>query len=815
MLRWYSPFQLPPDVTAALLEFGSETWDPGCASPANSASSRLLIYVPPHLGLENPASLIKRYQDLLTLEKEGLLIHCERVSAFLHQDKQTAEISADVIRKGKDDNHPDGSSREFHRFKATHRQPDPLTALVTLALIREVPAVLDAYLDLELASELVGETPDSHYLETLESITVTEKLLNFITSNPSQDDLKQAQAKINSLEASLENQKYEIQNLNKEIKDQIDNTTGKEEESKERNDLLQSSQAEIKAKAFEISQLNSQIEYLSLSVEEHRQQNTLLLEQLQASCEQLELYYGASNRLKQELENWRNSNQTTQQQHLELTNQFHQLNKHNQEQIEAHQQDMLARDSEIQKKNDEINELKAQVGTLNKTVTKHQDKAHALISQLQHSCERLEHSDSLTQSMKQQIQDLHISREESQQNHQSLLEQFQVTCTLNEQRLLEQSQEIQLLNQQLESLRAVNEVQRDEHLSKIADWQQSCSERDQQLLARDNEIQQIELELKANADEIDTLTTHVSKLQDCRRDDQLQHEVTLAHWSQTYEQQISQLTTQIQDLHISREESKQNHQSLLEQFQVTCTLNEQRLLEQSQEIQLLNQQLESLRAVNEVQRDEHLSKIADWQQSCSERDQQLLARDNEIQQIELELKANADEIDTLTTHVSKLQDCRRDDQLQHEVTLAHWSQTYEQQISQLTTMKQEIQTKEIEFQQKNDEINLLKATIISLRRTIEQRRSQQSALLQQLQSSCETLELYHIDGKNGRRLVEAQARELQRASHLLQRVSLLKGISNKRLPASSKQLLALLEGYRHNLKRAESLLARGGAGNKH
>jgi hypothetical protein len=53
--------------------------------------------------------------------------------------------------------------------------------------------------------------------------------------------------------------------------------------------------------------------------------------------------------------------------------------------------------------------------------------------------------------------------------------------------------------------------------------------------------------------------------------------------------------------------------------------------------------------------------------------------------------------------------------------------------------------------------------------------------------------------------------QIQRAAGLLHRMAVLKGMSPGALPPPPIQVMALLEGYRHSLKRAERLL-RGAGG---
>ena len=94
---------------------------------------------------------------------------------------------------------------------------------------------------------------------------------------------------------------------------------------------------------------------------------------------------------------------------------------------------------------------------------------------------------------------------------------------------------------------------------------------------------------------------------------------------------------------------------------------------------------------------------------------------------------------------------------------------------------------------------------------LETSREEVRRLLDDLHQAEEELEHHFRDSQHGRRLVEAQQVQLQRAAGLLQRMAVLKGMSGGALPPPPIQVMALLEGYRHSLKRAERLL-RGGGG---
>ena len=125
----------------------------------------------------------------------------------------------------------------------------------------------------------------------------------------------------------------------------------------------------------------------------------------------------------------------------------------------------------------------------------------------------------------------------------------------------------------------------------------------------------------------------------------------------------------------------------------------------------------------------------------------------------------------------------------------------------------QIQNLSVELQAKNDELKRLQSSIAELQELLRSGEAKEQDLGQQLRFSSEQLEQYFHESQQGQQLAAAQAKQIKRAALLLQRTALLKGINVSKLPFASIQLLALLEGYRHSLKRAERLLGGGGGGN--
>ena len=86
---------------------------------------------------------------------------------------------------------------------------DPLLALLMQRLLRLDPSLLHAYLDLELAAELIGDTPDTHYLQRLSAATASPQSLlrSWHLQQTSLDDArKEAELTLRQLDQVLEEQ---------------------------------------------------------------------------------------------------------------------------------------------------------------------------------------------------------------------------------------------------------------------------------------------------------------------------------------------------------------------------------------------------------------------------------------------------------------------------------------------------------------------------------------------------------------------------------------------------------------------------------
>jgi DNA repair exonuclease SbcCD ATPase subunit len=150
----------------------------------------------------------------------------------------------------------------------------------------------------------------------------------------------------------------------------------------------------------------------------------------------------------------------------------------------------------------------------------------------------------------------------------------------------------------------------------------------------------------------------------------------------------------------------------------------------------------------------------------------------------------------------------------------------EQSVRELQETKQELERMqglqaEIEYRSEREqalmakrqssleqELGSLQECLQRDRIDLDQARERTERLLGSLHQTEEGLEHYFLQSQHGRQLADAQRAQLQRAAGLLRRMAALKGIPAGSLPPPPIQIMALLEGYRHSLKRAERLLTR-------
>ena len=165
MPHWFSPFTVPAKVWAQLERAGVE---PVRGLPLEEGEPVLLLYDPPDRllassDLDGPG-LLEGYRALLAAPANAPRLTVWRLAA-LDAEELGRVVCGDMLRERSID------------FAPPEPEPDPLAALVSVALCRSVPGLLDAYLDLELQALLVGGEPDSGYMRRLQSSFSAEELL--------------------------------------------------------------------------------------------------------------------------------------------------------------------------------------------------------------------------------------------------------------------------------------------------------------------------------------------------------------------------------------------------------------------------------------------------------------------------------------------------------------------------------------------------------------------------------------------------------------------------------------------------------------
>ncbi len=140
--------------------------EPVMELPVEQQEPVLLLYDTPHQLLATTdlegSALVNGYESLLAAPASSPRLAMWRLSA----------LDAEQLGQILSGNPPPELSSDL-----PPPEPEPLAALVTVALCRSVPGLLDAYLDLELQAELGGGEPDSAYFRRLQNRISSEGLL--------------------------------------------------------------------------------------------------------------------------------------------------------------------------------------------------------------------------------------------------------------------------------------------------------------------------------------------------------------------------------------------------------------------------------------------------------------------------------------------------------------------------------------------------------------------------------------------------------------------------------------------------------------
>ena len=153
MPLWFSPFPLEPTLQERLERCGWQR-----CQENELPSDALILYAAPDQLLAfselDPAGILEGYQQLLGLEYPHRLLSTWRLAACSDALLQVGcAVDADT-------------DLEWPELEGWP-EPQPLAAVITRLALDALPALLDAYLDLELEADLLSGEPDSHYRRRL------------------------------------------------------------------------------------------------------------------------------------------------------------------------------------------------------------------------------------------------------------------------------------------------------------------------------------------------------------------------------------------------------------------------------------------------------------------------------------------------------------------------------------------------------------------------------------------------------------------------------------------------------------------------
>jgi hypothetical protein len=158
---WFSPFPLEPTLQVRLERCGWQR----CQESELPAHALVLYTSPDQLlasGELDPQGILEGYQQLLGLEHPHRLLSTWRLAACSDALLQAGcAVEADAALEWPElQGWPEPELQGWP-------EPEPLAAVITRLALDALPALLEAYLDLELEADLLGSEPDSHYRRRL------------------------------------------------------------------------------------------------------------------------------------------------------------------------------------------------------------------------------------------------------------------------------------------------------------------------------------------------------------------------------------------------------------------------------------------------------------------------------------------------------------------------------------------------------------------------------------------------------------------------------------------------------------------------
>ena len=474
MPAWFSPFPLEPAFKQRLDRCGWTAW-PGDLQ--DLPSDGVGFYGPPdQLLADDHAALgvdaiLEGYRALLDDLHPHRLINAWRLLAS----------SEDALRSTLEGDGPPAHS--------DWPSPDPLGALITRAVLESNPALLDAYLDLELKADLLGGEPDTRYRKRLQSALVPDLLLEawrrpaaLLTQlDHTQELLHASEQQFLGVKDDLAKQDQMRATLNEEcnqLRKALDESSQSHHQQMQALEQQFSSARDDLQRGLQVNQMRAaQIEALS---QRHRElvlerdgAQTLLAQQEQAHQQQLAVMTAQQQQLEQQLGETRQEGQLTLQQ-LHLTQEelehFLQHGREQALQLQALSQQM---DEQEQNHQQQVSILLEQLGQLEQQLSGAREEGQITLQQLFQASKDLERRES------ELVVERNAALAQQEQAHQQQLAVMTAQQQQLEQQLGETRQEGQLTLQQLHLTQ--EEL---EHFFRVARSQTEHLERYELLLRR-------------------------------------------------------------------------------------------------------------------------------------------------------------------------------------------------------------------------------------------------------------------------------------------------------------------------------------------
>jgi hypothetical protein len=226
MFYWFSPFTLLPAIKNEITQAGGLQWDGLIEVPGTI--KLFLLYQPPHELLHQAGLIAEGYAQICKYSSQGTVLNLLRLI-----DPFSSVIFSD------------DSFQSAETFSGSLPDPEPLKALVTLAMLKETPDILDAYIDLEMRADLASAPPDTTYLLRLRNAAgSTNAIASFnLLNDPSPVMLAREEAELTMLE--LHSVQEELQEIYLSDRDNLERIRAADLEVARLSDELDSLSREL------------------------------------------------------------------------------------------------------------------------------------------------------------------------------------------------------------------------------------------------------------------------------------------------------------------------------------------------------------------------------------------------------------------------------------------------------------------------------------------------------------------------------------------------------------------------------------------